>query len=557
MSTLLSLSDEILTMILRHIPIKHRMTSCCLASRRLHAVAAAATHDLQVSCRCNDIPRDRADAVLQWIVQHGQHLTSLGMQLTDLAQPLLQLPCPNLLELELWNGRVQLRAAAGGVPGLIQCCTKLTSLELSGIFADLPDGGVIDCLSSLVHLQHLYVEDDNRYICLSGAALPRLSHLTNLSVHGLSTGNLLQLGGLSKLQDLTLVSFRDFVISPSSVPGLAFPASLDELLIMSPLEAALLSEVPTRLQSLFVDRCEVHGPAEGPSSLLSCMAGLQHLTWLGLDPSNAINWPPPGPAYSALMASSHLHTVWLKNTRCPHGIWPYVFPATRKLPHLTSLVLEDTIGLGGALLGPFWGAADISCLVSCCPNLASIETMYLQPGLHVSELYKLTDLTRLHVYYRLFGPDSIDESVLGLARFTQLQYLSLRVSPNLSFGSLLPLTSLTALERLEVQRSTSTDVANQFVAYSTTQVSPFRRENLTAATRLLQGTCRTSYRFYGSLSAQQGSNAALPHSMVFVRHSAAQHGLGTAMPCTAWCFLQSPALIRFFFQLSIEKTASC
>lgn len=231
---------------------------------------------------------------------------------------------------------------------------------------------------------------------------------------------------------------------------------------------------------------------------------------------------------------------------------------TRKLPHLTSLVLEDTIGLGGALLGPLWGAADISCLVSCCPNLASIETMYLQPGLHVSELYKLTDLTRLHVYYRLFGADSIDESVLGLAAVTQLQYLSLRVSPNLSFGSLLPLTSLTALKRLEVQRSTSADVANQFVAYSTTQVSPFGREILTAATRLLQGTCRTSCRFHCSLSAQHGGNAALPHSMVFFWHSAAQHGLVSAVPCTAWCFLQSPALIRVAdFQPSIGKTASC
>jgi hypothetical protein len=68
---------------------------------------------------------------MNWLFQHGQHLTSLHM---FEYLPLRQLPCPNLLALKLddWDeSGVQLGPAADGSPGVIHSCTKLTRLEVS------------------------------------------------------------------------------------------------------------------------------------------------------------------------------------------------------------------------------------------------------------------------------------------------------------------------------------------------------------------------------------------------------------------------------------------
>jgi hypothetical protein len=69
-------------------------------------------------------------------------------------EPLLQLPCPNLRELQLFLCSVQLGPTADGEPGVVDDCTKLTRLELN---CHMMDGPVIDGLSRLVHLQHLHV----------------------------------------------------------------------------------------------------------------------------------------------------------------------------------------------------------------------------------------------------------------------------------------------------------------------------------------------------------------------------------------------------------------
>jgi hypothetical protein len=37
MSSLAHLPDEVLKLVLKHVPLKHRLSSCCLVSRRLHA----------------------------------------------------------------------------------------------------------------------------------------------------------------------------------------------------------------------------------------------------------------------------------------------------------------------------------------------------------------------------------------------------------------------------------------------------------------------------------------------------------------------------------------
>jgi hypothetical protein len=206
------------------------------------------------------------------------------------------------------------------------------------------------------------------------------------------------------------------------------------------------------MQDLCLD-CDVEHVDEGPGSFLSCMAAmsskLQHLTRLEVS-AYGWQWPPAGPAYSALTANSMLVELNVLASELPPGIWPYVFPSTQKLAHLTSLELRDSELLGSFDESPRWGAADLSSLASCCPSLCAIDILSLHPGPHVSELRKLTALTRVDVWRYSDDLASVAESVRGLASVTQLR--SLHISSNVAYmpvASLLPLTSLTALTKLD------------------------------------------------------------------------------------------------------------
>lgn len=280
--------------------------------------------------------------------------------------------------------------------------------------------------------------------------LPRLTRLTHLTTAGFSTENLAQISHLTKLRVLSLTAAVDVTIGLSAAPGLVFPASLTKLVLKSPMEATTLSLLPAQLKVLEVFE-EVQGPEEGPGSLLSYMTGLQQLQqvhlWLE-------DWPPAGPAYSVLTASSSLRSLGLWHATLPEGIWSHVFPAIQKLLHLTCLTLDHTqVGHDDEDLEDFpstWDAADLCSLVSCCPNLCKIEAMHLQHGSAVAELCKLTALTFLNVYFDMGTYVAADESVKGLADFTQLKALYVTMdSQCLEVSSLLPLTRLTALLRLE------------------------------------------------------------------------------------------------------------
>ena len=436
---------------MQRIPLKERLGTCCLVSNRLRAAAVAATDclDLESTFRT----QQRVESGLEWIMKNGQQLERL--KLYNFRKPIQQLPCVNLLELQLCGREcsVRLGPAADGQLGVIQGCTKLTRLELySSIkIIDAPEGAVLDGgLSNLVHLQHLAVTPYYYLAGLHNGTLPRLQHLTFLRVDCLSANNLLQLGRLPKLQELEFLASDDGV-GPSSMPDFAFPASLTKLGMWSPVEAGVLSLVPKGLQALQVG-CDVQSPAEGPASLLHCVAPLHELTWLSLLPhGDGMEWPPAGPAYSAITASTGLVELELVVNQLPPGVWPYVFPSSHKLPHLTCLNLDGDDILDYGVAGTSdasqrWGAADLSSLVSCCPSLCTIHTLALQPGLHVSELQKLTALTRLSVCW--YSTD-VAECMMGLAAVTQLQSVTINLDiPRIPVASLLPLTSLTALTLL-------------------------------------------------------------------------------------------------------------
>lgn len=397
----------------------------------------------------------KAAAALEWLAHHGQHITCLSLHTL---QPLRSLPCPNLQDLYLDVDSVQLGpvAAAGGAPGVLQSCTALTSLAVQCMVAEDPEGVMLDCFSGLTGLQDLYVWPKKILIDgLSAATLPRLRNLRSLSFDGLSLANLGQLAALSNLQHLALSCAIDVALGPSSVPALAFPAALTTLQLWSPVEAGLFSLIPTGLMSL-----QIVYPVVGPADLfLSGISRLQQLTELHLNPFSPLDWPPAGPAYSALTASSSLVSLLLEGRSMlgaclPDGVWPFVFPTAHNLPHLTQLSFKDPdadVPTDPAFRGPSWGQADVASLVRCCPNLRLIRAMHFMHGQHVAELHKLSALRGLSVVY---GPGTVEEgegSLRHLAEVSQLRSLAVTLdSAGVSAAALLPLTRLTALTELEV-----------------------------------------------------------------------------------------------------------
>lgn len=214
-----------------------------------------------------------------------------------------------------------------------------------------------------------------------------MRHLTNIDAY-FKADSLPYLSSLSALEELYLATEDSSAIGPSMLPG--FPATLTWLEVMSPVEAGIMSILPTGLQHL-----QILDGVEGPASMFLAGMARLHLTQLYLCITGGTDWPAPGPAYSGLTASSSLVVFEVDFDGLPAGIWPHVFPAGRTLPHLTGLITHRA----GVEASPpsAWGAADVPSLVSCCPDLHKFVAA-LQAGSHVSLLHKLTSLTECEVY---------------------------------------------------------------------------------------------------------------------------------------------------------------
>lgn len=234
----------------------------------------------------------------------------------------------------------------------------------------------------------------------------------------------------------------DVAVGPDSVPGLMLPASLTALFLLSLVQAAFLSLAPTTLQRLTI-KGDAEGPAEGPVSWLSGLDRLQHLTCLDLLQSGSFLCQPPGPAYSALTASSSLVHLFLQlwDPVGMHGIWKYVFPSGRKLPDLKVIGFACTS----------WGVADLRSIISCCPSLSDVFKLWLEPEVQVSELHALTALKSLAALYESQDLDSFEGFIQGVAAITGLRNLDFHEEhQQVKMASLLPLTSLTLLTQLQL-----------------------------------------------------------------------------------------------------------
>jgi hypothetical protein len=143
-----------------------------------------------------------------------------------------------------------------------------------------------------------------------------------------------------------------------------------------------------------------------------------------------------------------------------------MFPATHKLPLLKYLYVNIESEFWGSASPSKWGAAHVSSLVRCCPNLCLIDELDMQLGPHVSELHKLTALTKLRAMYGSGDLPACQESLRGLAALTQLRELSFEFSAKVTVASLLPLTSLTALTDFECHWQPGLDIGEDDADFS-------------------------------------------------------------------------------------------
>lgn len=135
-----------------------------------------------------------------------------------------------------------------------------------------------------------------------------------------------------------------------------------------------------------------------------------------------------------------------------HDIWRHVFCLNRKLPHLATLNRSNHVHGDELSMGSAWDEVGLFSLGYRCTNLCTISAISVQHGTHVSELQRLTSLTKMHV---IIGPvgiwNCVKESISGLAALTQLKKLTgCLYGCAVSVGELLPLTKLTALTELEI-----------------------------------------------------------------------------------------------------------
>lgn len=129
------------------------MLSCALVWQKLARAAAAATQSQDTPC--SHYRPERYNLALNWINSHGSSLTRLIIGSDTSDSPICQLPCPNLLELQL---ACSLQLCAGSRElVLLHSCTKLTRLELFGptIFEEevvWPAGGMPAAVAQLKNL---------------------------------------------------------------------------------------------------------------------------------------------------------------------------------------------------------------------------------------------------------------------------------------------------------------------------------------------------------------------------------------------------------------------
>jgi hypothetical protein len=431
------------------------------AHSRLHQAAAVVMTDIQAHIKQQDI-----NSLLLYVQRHSQHIRSITV--TGFMVSLFELPlCPQLRQLSFEGMDVQLCAGTEH-QGVLAANTALQQLQLLSCGLLDYTASLAAALQQLPLLQQLVVircrsptREHDLLNCWAdpcwqfpGGALHGLQQLTSLELHGgwRDQSKVLQhLCHLTNLEELHLLEGEPPAVTVTA-QMLSQLSGLTRLQLggSARMEAAVLAG-KSRLQHLDLKYADVWAQvadgddalAAGSAALLSELQQLQQLTHLSLITS--MNCSTQSRAvYSALLASSKLHTLQLLWCTLPADAWPHVFPAGKHFPNL--LVLDVDANVRGA-----WGAEGIAAtlpgmqrLVSCCPNLQQVS---LPPTLHTPELLApLCGLTGLHTL-RVRLQDNKGFGVLR--QMTGLKELMVTGDNRVTDAGLLQLTALQQLSHLK------------------------------------------------------------------------------------------------------------
>lgn len=303
-------------LVLQHVPLQQRLGACALVCHKFHAAAVAATDSIQTRL----LYQHKVNRFVGYLQQHGSHLTSIIVnerQETDDWLVMKQFPsCQHLQQLSLSGFELQL-SPSGGLPDALDSLTGLTRLELRDcnfnsyrVNPSRRGGG--GALSVLVNLRHLCLEHDAESddYPIPDLQLASLQHLTHLEL------SYVELEG----EDLRHVS------------------SLTKLRVL-----------------------HIYSPMCRGLYLLGALEKLHHLHTLCLS-EVIVKWPPPCPAYRALVASSNLRSLTF-DCYTPAGALAHVFASAHTL-QLTKLELQRC---------PSLDAGTVRALVNCCPVLQELQ----------------------------------------------------------------------------------------------------------------------------------------------------------------------------------------
>jgi len=148
MSSHAELPEDIWKLVLQHVPLNQRLSSCALVCQKFKAAAVAATEHIEATL----FEQPAFDNLTTYLQQHGSHLTSLILtgECSDDSSPpaVVELPCKHLQELRLIN------LSLGRGAFKLEYATAITRLEIQ----DTKLSGscmYLAALSVLSKLQHL------------------------------------------------------------------------------------------------------------------------------------------------------------------------------------------------------------------------------------------------------------------------------------------------------------------------------------------------------------------------------------------------------------------
>jgi hypothetical protein len=416
------LPEGILQQVLSYVPLQHRLGSCSLASRAMHAAAVAATDEIYLAGLNS---QQKASELCQWLERYGsQALRHLEVQarMAMWRQP--------MLGVELNSGLQQLQSltlSQFALPAALDSCahSKLTSLCLehclvcpcSDVFAwvarqlvhltdlqnlqlhclyernDPPKPGVLAFEEALGQLQQLTCLGltSNDTMGAAVATASRLSQLQELQLDYVGTSEKpVQMQWLPS--SLTYVRLANCTVScaadgsgssSSSSVGWKLPV-LKQLELtggVGGFEPALLKQMPqlrvfsyTPTEGL--DALFDEGPqANLEQQLVQVLPQLQSLQQLQLE--YLAHWPSPSNCAS-LTASSKLTALLLMECRLPAGAVQHMFAAGQQLQQLQRLEVIASEGTQENV--DHWACNDLQTSLEHNVSVLQPGSLKLGPG---------------------------------------------------------------------------------------------------------------------------------------------------------------------------------